>query len=320
MTGFVAVVAPGWALPIGTLQFCIAPLSFPVCIIRIWAYLPGAIVHYTLCVLLGPALGGTGFALTIGPELFFAWMATDQICNIIVYWRTSMDFGAKRLMRHILCGTANAKIYYVVVFGCLQGLQIDLVMFVLVSVLALLVDSYFMKDIFAALGVPCHEVRYYVDHRICHLPGVYLHAHKMHHHLHDTAPWDGFLYGSGLNEQFFWWFLDILPCLSGLSPWMLPYCFNGYLFEISWRNKLEHTRTTSDLGFKCYGHENYHADHHTLHVKNISLEAAALLDFYFGTQGSQTKAANGCVYTREEKQTKGDSRSEIIITVKSTNK
>lgn len=321
VTAFVAVVAPRWALMVGAVQFLIAPFSLPICIIRMWAYLPGAVVHYMSCLLVGPVLGGRGLVLTMGPGIFGAWMAIDQILNFVVYFRTSEPFGARRLAKHILLGTLNTKVYYVVAFGCLQGLQIDLLVWVVVSFLSMLVEVYLMKDVYNALGVPAHEVRFYVDHRICHLPGVYAHAHKMHHHMHDTTPWDGFLYGSALNEQYLWWYLDVVPCWIAPSLWILPYCFSGYLLEIAWTNKTEHTRTNVQtpcvFSSPCVGHENYHADHHTLHLKNISLEKAAILDFYFGTQGPQSNVVRGCSYTREEEYVRGSSGSKITVTLAS---
>jgi len=181
-------------------------------------------VHVVLCLLFGPILAGSGLTVTMDWRLFLVWMALDQLQCFLVYWQTSVPFGVQRLMKHIVCGTASQKVYYVVVFGCLQGLQIDLLLCAVVSVLTWQIDFHVMHHIYGALGIPAHQVRYYVDHRICHLPGVYAHAHKFHHHLHDTTPWDAFLFGSGMNETYFWWFLEILPCLiwSGQPYWMFP--------------------------------------------------------------------------------------------------
>ena len=46
----------------------------------------------------------------------------------------------------------------------------------------------------------------YHVHRLSHLPTVYQHAHKLHHHLQGTTAFDATLYGWGMPEE-----LVILP-------------------------------------------------------------------------------------------------------------
>jgi len=95
------------------------------------------------------------------------------------------------------------------------------------------------------------------------------------------------------------------------------------MIEVTWRDKTEHCRTKPDGKrlFKSrqsptWANENFHADHHTLHTKNISIDAGALLDFYFGTHAPNAKGAGGFLYTREDKPGSCDSTSsEIIITI-----
>lgn len=315
LTGFAAFIAPRYALLIGALQFLLAPFSFPIAVMKLATYAPEGIIHYLLAMFLGPLIGGYGPAFTVNTWFFCGFLAADQVLNLVVYLLWSEPFQMRRLLCHVVYGTANTKVYYLVAFGCLHGVQVNIVLVVLTSVLTVVVLNFVMPALLGALGLPCHDVRFYMDHRIGHIPVVYTHAHKMHHQLHDTTPWDAHLYGNGMNEHYFLMVLDILPCMLAGSVFHVPYCFSGYLLYISWINKVHHTRLK--LGTPYDHLENFHADHHTLHTKNFSLMNGALLDFYFGTQGDTTSGTNGVGLIREERKATSTTVDQIVIKVTS---
>eukprot|EP00441_Pelagodinium_beii_P006268 CAMPEP_0197695602 /NCGR_PEP_ID=MMETSP1338-20131121/115406_1 /TAXON_ID=43686 ORGANISM="Pelagodinium beii, Strain RCC1491" /NCGR_SAMPLE_ID=MMETSP1338 /ASSEMBLY_ACC=CAM_ASM_000754 /LENGTH=279 /DNA_ID=CAMNT_0043278607 /DNA_START=550 /DNA_END=1389 /DNA_ORIENTATION=+ len=121
----------------------------------------------------------------------------------------------------------------------------------------------------------------------------------MHHYLHDSTAFDAHIYGSGMNEEYFWILAETLPCLLAPSLFF-PYFLNFETLYQSWTNKGAHTRsdegvTVDTLG--CFDEDNYHADHHELHRANFGSSTGALLDFYFGTQGSTTKGVSGLAYS-----------------------
>ena len=86
-----------------------------------------------------------------------------------------------------------------------------------------------------------------------------LYAHKMHHYLHDTTPFD-LIYGSGMNEEFFWILAEIVLCL--LCPYVFgtafvfPYCLTWT--PCTFRGKTGATRTQGGQGaFGDYDWENF---------------------------------------------------------------
>eukprot|EP01035_Chromulina_nebulosa_P026510 gene26510-34714_t len=113
-------------------------------------------------------------------------------------------------------------------------------------------------------------------HRLAHLPGVYLQAHKAHHFLHDATAFDAHIYGSGAPEEFFTLAFEVLTgCLLGFCPPSLTY----NVLNASWANKQVHTRAEKDAGGW-----NGHVDHHTTHDKNLGPSLPfSLLDMYFNT-------------------------------------
>ncbi|OLP97350.1 Vacuolar protein sorting-associated protein 26 [Symbiodinium microadriaticum] len=155
------------------------------------------------------------------------------------------------------------------------------------------------KQLLQASGWPCFPVCFYVEHRIGHLPVVYQHAHKMHHYLHDSTAFDAHIYGSGMNEEFFWILAETLPCLLAPS-FFFPYFLNFDTLYSSWTNKSCHTRTADEKEYGFCDEANFHADHHTLHRANFGSSQGILLDVYFGTAGANTRGAAGLTYERKE--------------------
>lgn len=308
------VYACGWCsgLAVGLLQFLVAPLSLTASFIRMQTNISDCILHYVCCGLVAVVLAATGVStwcphITINTYFIVLFFTIDFVLNIVVHMNTSETFGPWRMAIHIVYGTFNTKTYFVVVLGCLLGFQIDLVLLCLASLLGLAARRY---GLYAGLlrlsGWPCFAICFYVEHRIGHLPVNYQHAHKMHHYLHDSTAFDAHIYGSGMNEEYFWILAEVIPCL--LAPNLFfPYFLNLETLYQSWTNKGAHTRSGDGIGaetFGCFDEDNYHADHHTLHRANFGSSTGVLLDFYFGTEGDGTQGVGGLRYSKRPDSSK----------------
>ena len=267
------------ALPLGLLQFVVAPMSFAVCILRFGTNAFDAVMHYTINGCVGYALSQSygssgpsthGWCFTISTAFVLSFFIVDFLLNLFVYAQVSDTFHAKRLLKHIVYGTFNTKTYFLVVLGCVYQQKVDIVHFLLTGTITLCITRFtgLKATIWSMLGLPCFSILFYVEHRIGHCPVVYTHAHKMHHYLHDTTSFDAHIYGSGMNEEFFWVLAEILPCVWCPSLFF-PYFLNLETLYMSWQNKGAHTRTSKSAGrntFGDYDFSNWHADHHTYHV------------------------------------------------------
>lgn len=125
------------------------------------------------------------------------------------------------------------------------------------------------------------SVGFYSAHRLAHLPLVYEQAHKQHHYLHGTTAFDAHIYGSGLGEEWFMVWYEILLGLMGLPPLFLSYD----MLVVSWTSKLAHTFKQDNEGGI-----NFHAWHHKLHTRNFGIYNC-LLDLLFDTCGGPTSEA-----------------------------
>jgi len=114
----------------------------------------------------------------------------------------------------------------------------------------------------------------YQQHRMAHLPKVYEHAHKLHHYLQGTLAFDAHIYGNGMPEEFFFLLLELVV---GVQFGLAPATLNRLVLQFSIDNKFGHTQKPEDT---CG--DNFHADHHLVHVKNFGIHNC-LLDMYFDT-------------------------------------
>ena len=302
------------ALLVGLLQFVVAPMSFAVCLLRFGTNASDAILHYSINIMVGLTiqqftswLPFCSMTFTISRNFIIFFFVFDFILNLFVYVQVSDTFEPRRLLKHIAYGSFNTKTYFLIVLGCLYGQEINVMSYCLIGLLTLCITRTGLKaKLWGWLRLPSFPVLFYVEHRIGHCPVVYLHAHKMHHYLHDTTSFDAHIYGSGMNEEFFWILAEIVPCL--LCPTVcIPYFLNLETLYFSWQNKGGHTRTSKENKnkFGDYDYDNWHADHHTYHSANYGSAYAVVLDFYFGTQGKRTKGAWNMKYTMKVEETEG---------------
>jgi len=301
----------GWrcGLSAGLLQFVVAPLSLTGAFIRLLTNVSDCVLHYACSFIAAEALSSIARALPIGLksptvtiDVYFlaCFFIVDFLLNVLVHMNTSESFGFRRMASHVVYGTFNTKTYFLVVLGALLGFELDLAVVCLGSLLTKAAIKYGVYGWLLRVSKwPCFPICFYIEHRIGHLPVVYQNAHKMHHYLHDSTAFDAHIYGSGMNEEYFWILAETIPCILAPSLFF-PYFLNFETLYQSWTNKGAHTRTEEGVGLDnlgCFDEDNYHADHHTLHRANFGSSTGALLDFYFGTEGSSTKGVSGLAYS-----------------------
>jgi len=299
------------ALPIGLIgQFLIAPMSFASGLLRYLTDVPIQDAHYVINFVVALLVkrwlpASLEYSITIDGRFCAAFLGLDMLATTLCHFSMSKYVPPSRLWKHIVYGTLNTKTYFLVVFGALQGLKVDVATVVLSGILMKLLYTGQMFGIHMlacyAIGYPSFGILDYVEHRTAHCPVIYTHAHKQHHYMHDTTPFDAHMYGTGMNEEWGLLMNDIVPSLLG--AWtgrpIFPYCLNYFWIATSFGNKGCHGRTTEETkgNWADCDADNWHSDHHVLHTGNFANLTISWLDFYFGTQGKKTMGANGKFYT-----------------------
>lgn len=200
---------------------------------------------------------------------FFIDQLLCLICTFVTPRGKSAPMTLERNLKSLFFGFINTKTYFLILLFLLRGVKISLVVW--------LFDAFF--DISGKISVilskklSCWEILFYHQHRIAHLPYVYQDAHKFHHFLSDTSPFDAHIYGSGAPEEWHSLMIELIPSIIlKIVPPSLTY----HVLKISWSNKVAHTRNQDGSNG-----QNQHADHHLFHVKNYCWYPA--LEMYMGT-------------------------------------
>jgi len=180
-------------------------------------------------------------------------------------------FSLAKTLHHIAYGGFNGKTYVVLYCLACRGARIDLAWLLLDAVLG---TSAWVNNLVQGT-VLAWEAMFYHLHRLAHLPVVYEHAHKPHHHLQDCMAFDAQIFsGAGFPEELPLLFFDVFLLRGlGVPPPFLTYRMLAYQLA----TKDIHTRKD-----ESYKHEQYHQDHHTCHRVNFGF-GHAMLDMFFGT-------------------------------------
>jgi len=218
-------------------------------------------------------------SVPINVEFIVAFFIIDQaLCCYCHFLTPSKEFTVKETIIHCIWGFINTKTYHVVLLLHLAAVDFN------IPLLVWFIDAAFKITPFIADNVSkfwMHWLElFYHQHRMAHLPKVYEHAHKLHHYLHGTNAFDAHIYGNGMPEEFFFMLLEVG---MGLYARLTPASLNRFILQHSIDNKFGHTQKPED---KCG--ENFHADHHLLHVKNFGIYNC-LMDMYFKTANFSDK-------------------------------
>lgn len=251
----------GLFLLVGSLQFLVAPYSFAISILM-WT------MHTSV-----HCLGHFCSALVIHflPVTLPSWDV--EINNQFIILFLALDF--------------LVTAYFALV--C-KGRSFNLAWILLDALLGIspLVNNFLQESILA------WESLFYHIHRMQHLPVVYEHAHRTHHHLTDGTAWDAHVFsGAGFPEEFFFLLQDILFLRFVGLP--VP-CMTYRLLKHQLANKDAHQRREAP-----YEHDEYHQDHHLHHRANYGFNRP-MLDLVFGTYKRTEKEwidVNDAMYKKE---------------------
>merc|ERR1719483_192428 len=285
-------------LALSTAQFLVAPYSLFVSLTLALALAPPIYAsHYiafgllqaaasllaTVCptFLLNLAISLAPYLhLPIGPVFIAAFFLADQaLCLYCHLFTPSKEFTLKETLIHVVWGFLNTKTYTLVILLHMMnaGVSIPIWIWLIDWQLGLTLK---LSEAISSRGMHWMEL-FYTQHRMAHLPKVYDHAHKLHHYLHGTLAFDAHIYGNGMPEEYFFLLLELLTgVLWGLTPATL----NKLVIQYSIDNKFGHTQKPEDT---CG--DNFHADHHLLHVKNFGIYNC-LMDMYFSTSNHSDKS------------------------------
>eukprot|EP00041_Stephanoeca_diplocostata_P022729 m.544703 g.544703 ORF g.544703 m.544703 type:complete len:479 (-) comp22141_c0_seq1:607-2043(-) len=269
-----------YVLAASALQFVILPYSFHVSLLHLLVLaIPLYVPHYVAVMALDavvPAWAAVSYTLTtpfacafVVADLLVCWL----LCSVTPKGVTVQRDNAT-LATHMAYGFLNCKTYSILVLLLARGHSVNVTVWVLDAMLGV---SARVADATSRLLLTWGTI-FYHQHRLAHLPTVYEEAHKFHHYLHDTTPFDAHVYGAGAPEEWFSMVLEVVGLTRyGLPPPLLSY---GIIRQ-SIASKIGHTRSVF-----AAGGINHHADHHTLHRKNFGFGSTVLVDMLFGTNSN----------------------------------
>merc|ERR1711915_42264 len=278
-------------------QFLIAPyslfVSFTLAIalappIYACHYLSFTLIHSTFSILslLCPSFLLEMFAwlspysyIPVGPLFILAFFIFDQaLCFYCHLFTPSRKFSARETLTHIVWGFLNTKTYTIVILLHMMNAGVSIPVWIWLLDWKLDLTLKF-SDLISGTLAHWAEL-FYTQHRMAHLPKVYEHAHKLHHYLHGTLAFYAHIYGNGMPEEFFFLLIELY---AGVTFGLTPATLNRLIIQYSIDNKFGHTQKPEDT---CG--DNFHADHHLLHVKNYGIYNC-LLDMYFNTSNHNEK-------------------------------
>lgn len=217
--------------------------------------------------------------LPIGPSFIAVFFLCDQaLCLYCHLCTPSKEFTVRETLIHVVWGFLNTKTYTLVILFHMMnaGVSIPVLIWLLDWQLGL---TRKLSDVISGWGAHWAEL-FYTQHRMAHLPKVYEHAHKLHHYLHGTLAFDAHIYGNGMPEEYFFLLVELI---AGVMFGLIPATLNRLIIQYSIDNKFGHTQKPEDT---CG--DNFHADHHLLHVKNFGIYNC-LMDMYFSTSNHNDK-------------------------------
>lgn len=287
----------GLFLLVGSLQFLVAPYSFAVslmmytmhtCVHCLGHFCSALVIHFLPVTL-------PSWDVEINNQFIILFLALDFMVTAYFALVANFDgypkqFPVLKTLHHMVYGTFNGKGFLVLLLLMCKGRSFNLAWILLDALLGIspLVNNFLQESILA------WESLFYHIHRMQHLPVVYEHAHRTHHHLTDGTAWDAHVFsGAGFPEDFFFLLQDIVVLRFVGLP--VP-CLTYRLLKHQLANKDAHQRREAP-----YEHDEYHQDHHLHHRANYGFNRP-MLDLVFGTYKRTEKKwidVNNAMYKKE---------------------
>eukprot|EP01084_Bolivina_argentea_P238017 399895_1 len=237
----------GWGMAVG-FAFYIGPLLIlPIINLLVETLLPA---HLNICI-------------PFSPLFIFCFISCDLIICAICSWKTykgpTKQRSIKRQFKDIWYGFLNSKTYLILLYSLLFGEKLSITVWIINCILHITasINNYLAEY----LGVS-----YYLLHRMQHIPHVYADAHKFHHYLPDSTPFDANIYGSGAPEE---WAFIFMEYFIGILCAGIPPSLTLNILLWSWWNKWrQHAHSVR----KGHFWQDFHGDHHLLHNKNYGID------------------------------------------------
>eukprot|EP00657_Telonema_sp_P-1_P009484 TRINITY_DN3712_c0_g1_i1.p1 TRINITY_DN3712_c0_g1~~TRINITY_DN3712_c0_g1_i1.p1 ORF type:complete len:231 (+),score=48.76 TRINITY_DN3712_c0_g1_i1:1-693(+) len=213
-----------------------------VTVLRVVVNAQEMVVHYLTALLVSQMMSQVPELLPVHTTVpvIAGFTIVDQLLCALVYYKHGKRLARPRLFTHIVYGFANSKTYYIVCFLMIQGTSVDLVRLCMSGALSwIFIECGGLTLTQRLLNIPAFPLLFYQQHRIGHLPGVYQCAHKLHHYLHDSTPFDAHVYGEGMAEQYGWLAVEVIMCCYFGLP---PYILNIAVLHATVTNKFAHCR------------------------------------------------------------------------------
>jgi len=274
------------ALLLSLIQFFISPYSFAVCIQSLISVTPQLFVghyfaHFILTIILPESFS---FKVPINVYMICSFFLVDQLLS--VYSLYLSKYGRTEpicwdwLCIHSLYGFLNNKSYYLILLPLLYHncFEFNLTIFLIEYLIGLdlRIRNFFFNRVFTKAFV---SGIFYHQHRVAHLGALYGHAHKLHHFLQGTSPFEADIYGTGWPEG---WGLLVVELIGSIFFNLGPTTLNSYNLIAAWNNKLSHTKSDHE-------DRNYHYYHHIYHTTNYGY---FMIDLLFGTECKQSEYGN----------------------------
>lgn len=230
-------------------------------------------------------------SLEINNEFICYFFLVDfLVCSVFSFYTPlgkTKQFKPARLAQSIIYGFLNTKTYYLILLFLLRGAKIPILLWLIDAIFKVSEKLTFLMHQILKINWP---MVFYHQHRVAHFPYVYSDAHKFHHFLQDSSPFDAHLYGSGAPEEWHSLMFELLPCFFlGLFPPSLSF----FALKNSLLNKIGHTRKENGND-----QELSHVDHHLFHIKNFSWDIS--LEMFLGTSTNNRRMkCDGYVITKE---------------------
>jgi hypothetical protein len=280
---------------ISNFQFLILPYSFSVSLISFYemasSIFLGSYLYYPIAFYLKDLfvswtslsehyLNLINYTIELDDKFILYFFIVDfLVCLIFTYYSPkgkTKRMPISRILQSILYGFINTKSYFLILFFLSRGVKISIFLWIFEGAFSL--SEKLVNLIQRMLGIRW-SIIFYHQHRVAHLPYVYNDAHKFHHYLHDSSPFDAHIYGTGAPEEWYSLLAELLPSFYfGCHPPSLSF----YALKTSLYHKIGHTRKENGNN-----QEVNHADHHTYHTRNYSWIIS--LEMFLGTAVNNSK-------------------------------
>ena len=180
------------------------------------------------------------YTIEIDEKFIFYFFVVDfLVCLFLTFYSPigkTKRMPISRILQSILYGFINTKSYFVILLFLSRGVKLPIFLWIIEAIFPI---TEKLNSLFQRILGATWPVIFYNQHRVAHLPFVYNDAHKFHHYLHDSSPFDAHLYGTGAPEE---WHSLMAELFTSFYLGCIPPSLSFYVLKNSWYDKVAHTR------------------------------------------------------------------------------